>query len=134
MMPTLPPVKAEKDARAIMAAGLGKAELEFATSLTAPLYWVIRDDKKYRARNGSAFFLDTGQGLFAVTAKLRSLSHLSISSVLRRSLRLPGAAAVLSKSWPCFSDSTLPKRARSAHPGAAEPLYRRTQSLCFLPP
>jgi hypothetical protein len=33
-----------KEARAIMAAGLGKAELEFATSVTAPLYWVKHKD------------------------------------------------------------------------------------------
>ncbi len=53
----------------IMAAGLGKAELEFATSITAPLYWVNCDgNKKYRVRNGSAFFLDGGKGPFAVTA------------------------------------------------------------------
>ena len=53
----------------ITAAGLGKAELEFATSITAPLYWVNRDgNKKYRVRNGSAFFLDGGKGPFAVTA------------------------------------------------------------------
>src|SRR5437763_10921043 len=43
--------------------GLGKAELEFATSITAPLYWVIRDgDEQYPFRNGSAFFLDGGKG------------------------------------------------------------------------
>ncbi|MGH8251703.1 MAG: hypothetical protein ACREVI_13590 [Steroidobacteraceae bacterium] len=48
---------------------LGKAEGEFVASLTAQLWWVIReDDRKYRARNGSAFFLDAGEGLFAVTA------------------------------------------------------------------
>ncbi len=65
----LKPVTTEAEARAIMAAGLGKAELEFATSLTAPLYWVMREpDKRYRARNGSAFFLDAGTGPFGVTA------------------------------------------------------------------
>jgi hypothetical protein len=65
----LPPVKTEAEARALMAAGLGRAELEFATSLTAPLYWIIRDDeRRYRVRNGSAFFLDAGNGPFGVTA------------------------------------------------------------------
>lgn len=64
----LPLVKTEREARAVMAAGLGKAELEFATSITAPLYWVIREGDKYRVRNGSAFFLDGGKGPFAVTA------------------------------------------------------------------
>ena len=39
------------------------------TSLTAPLYWIIREaQRKYRVRNGSAFFLDAGEGPFAVTA------------------------------------------------------------------
>jgi hypothetical protein len=62
-------VTTEQEARAIMAAGLGKAELEFAASVTAPLYWVVREpDKPYRARNGSAFFLDAGNGQFGVTA------------------------------------------------------------------
>ena len=55
----MPPVT-EAGARAIMAGGLGRAELEFATSLT-PLYWVIREGgRQFRARNGSAFFLDAG--------------------------------------------------------------------------
>jgi hypothetical protein len=47
--------------------GLGKAELEFVASLTTPLYWVLREGEK-RVRNGSAFFLDAGGGLFGVTA------------------------------------------------------------------
>jgi hypothetical protein len=56
------------EAKAIMKAGLGKAELEFVTTLTAPLFWVYRDGAGFRARNGSAFFLDTGSGPFGVTA------------------------------------------------------------------
>lgn len=56
-------------AKAIMKAGLGKAELEFATSVTAPLYWVTRKpDRTLEVHNGSAFFLDTGEALFGVTA------------------------------------------------------------------
>lgn len=59
----------EEEARKIMSGGLGKAELEFATSLTAPLFWVIREEnKQFRARNGSAFFLDAGEGPFGITA------------------------------------------------------------------
>jgi hypothetical protein len=62
-------VKSEKEARAVISAGLGRAELELATSFTAPLYWIIREaDGKYRVRNGSAFFLDAGAGPFGVTA------------------------------------------------------------------
>jgi hypothetical protein len=64
----LPPITTEQEARAIMAAGLGKAELEFVTSVAAPLYWLIREGDRYRVRNGSAFFLDAGGGPFAVTA------------------------------------------------------------------
>ena len=37
-----------------MAAGLGRVELEFATSLTALLFWIMCDgDRQYRLRNGS---------------------------------------------------------------------------------
>jgi hypothetical protein len=68
-MTQLPPIRDEQQARTMMAGGLGRAELEFATSITAPLYWIIRDSpRQYRVRNGSAFFLDAGEGLFAVTA------------------------------------------------------------------
>jgi hypothetical protein len=48
---------------------LGKAELEFIGSITAPLCWVIRDGSgKELMKNGSVFFLDAGAGPFAVTA------------------------------------------------------------------
>jgi hypothetical protein len=58
-----------EEAKAIMKAGLGEAELRFVTSLTAPLYWINRTaDGKYKARNGSAFFLNAGEGAFGVTA------------------------------------------------------------------
>ncbi len=32
-----------EEVRNIMSSGLGKAELEFATSITAPLYWIIKE-------------------------------------------------------------------------------------------
>jgi hypothetical protein len=54
------PVDAEED--------LGKAEIEFAASVTAPLFWVLRDHSGERIKNGSVFFLDAGRGVFAVTA------------------------------------------------------------------
>ena len=39
------------------------------TSLCAPLYWAIRrENGDVYSRNGTAFFLDAGAGLFAVTA------------------------------------------------------------------
>jgi hypothetical protein len=58
-----------EQARAILKSGLGRAELEFVTSLTAPFYWIVRrSDSKLLVRNGSAFFLDAGEGIFGVTA------------------------------------------------------------------
>ncbi len=48
------PVDAEED--------LGKAEIEFAASVTAPLFWVLRDHSGERIKNGSVFFLDAGRG------------------------------------------------------------------------
>ena len=58
----------EAEARAIMSV-LGKAEGEFAASVSLPIFWVIREgQKRYRARNGTCFFLDTGERLFGVTA------------------------------------------------------------------
>ena len=48
---------------------LEKFELNFTISVTAPLFWVIRQaDGAYIAKNGSAFFLNTGNCLFGVTA------------------------------------------------------------------
>jgi hypothetical protein len=58
----------EEEARAIMLGGLGRAELEFVTSLCTPLYWAIRTtDGKAGSRNGTSFFLDAGQGPIGVT-------------------------------------------------------------------
>jgi hypothetical protein len=58
-----------EEAKAIMAGGLGKAELEFITSLTAPIFWLAPGaDGKFQARNGSAFFVDAGHGPFGITA------------------------------------------------------------------
>lgn len=53
----------------IMAGGLGRAELELATSFAMPLYWIYREGDGYRVRNGTCFFLDTGHAVFGVTAR-----------------------------------------------------------------
>jgi hypothetical protein len=59
----------EEEAKRIMASGLGEAELRCITSITAPLFWVDKQgEKEFKARNGSVFFLDAGEGSFAVTA------------------------------------------------------------------
>ncbi len=48
---------------------LGKAGLEFVASITAPLFWVLRDScGNEMIKNGSLFFIDAGGGTFAVTA------------------------------------------------------------------
>lgn len=57
-----------EEAKAILRAGLGRAELEFITSITAPLYWVWQEGDRLQVRNGSCFFLDAGEGVFGVTA------------------------------------------------------------------
>ena len=49
--------------------GLGTAEIQFAGSLTAPLFWITHDPAHgERVQNGSLFFLDTGACVFGVTA------------------------------------------------------------------
>ena len=63
-----PEITSEEEAREGMAAELGKAELEFVTLITAPIFWVICDASG-PPRSGSAFFLDAGKGPFGVTAQ-----------------------------------------------------------------
>lgn len=58
----------EAQARAIMSV-LGRVEGEFAASVTVPIFWILREgERRFRARNGSGFFLNTGERLFGVTA------------------------------------------------------------------
>jgi hypothetical protein len=58
-----------EEAIAVIRGGLGKAELEFVASLTAPLFWILRDGSgNEMMKTGSLFFLDAGKGAFAVTA------------------------------------------------------------------
>jgi hypothetical protein len=51
-----------------MKGGLGQAEVELAASFTAPLFWILRGERGETIKNGSVFFLDAGEGVFAVTA------------------------------------------------------------------
>lgn len=64
------PQLSKEEAVAIIRNGLGEFELTNVTSFCAPLYWVIgrRADGSPIARNGTAFFLDPGPGVFGVTA------------------------------------------------------------------
>jgi hypothetical protein len=60
---------AEKKAWLAMVRVLGTAEIEFVGSLTAPIYWAVRDGHgRESISGGSIFFLNTGANLFAVTA------------------------------------------------------------------
>jgi hypothetical protein len=62
LMPT------EQEAREI-ARRVGKAAFEFVATIVAPLYWVGRNaDGTLYTRNGTAFFLQTKDALFGVTA------------------------------------------------------------------
>src|SRR5271166_6531970 len=48
---------------------IGKPLLKFVASVTAPIYWVVRDPEGgVHTRNGTAFFLRTHEALFGVTA------------------------------------------------------------------
>jgi hypothetical protein len=65
----LPDPSVMQDAIGIIRGGLGKAELEFIASLTAPFFWILcNSDGKEMTKSGSAFFLDAGEGVFGVTA------------------------------------------------------------------
>jgi hypothetical protein len=58
----------EQEAREI-ARSIGKVLLDFAATIVAPLYWVCRNaDGTPYTRNGTAFFLQTKDALFGVTA------------------------------------------------------------------
>jgi hypothetical protein len=64
------PQLSRQEAIAIMRGGLGEAELELVGSFCAPLYWVTgrAPDRSPVAQNGTAFFMNAGQGVFGVTA------------------------------------------------------------------
>jgi hypothetical protein len=47
---------------------LTDTELKLAISFSAPIYWTISRNGRLRCRNGTAFFLSTGDHLFGVTA------------------------------------------------------------------
>jgi hypothetical protein len=57
-----------EEAKRVMSAGLGEVELKLAISFSAPIFWATVKDGRLRARNGTAFFLNTGERLFGVTA------------------------------------------------------------------
>ena len=58
-----------EEGRAIMQRGLGKFELELVTSFCTSLYCAMRQQNgEVSSRNGTAFFLNAGEGIFGVTA------------------------------------------------------------------
>lgn len=56
------------EAKRVMSAGLGEVELKLAISFCAPIFWATVKHGKLRSRNGTAFFVNTGERLFGVTA------------------------------------------------------------------
>lgn len=59
----------QQKAEAIMRGGLGKAELEVVASYTVPFLWTLRESSgQYKFKGGTAFFLDAGEKIIAVTA------------------------------------------------------------------
>jgi hypothetical protein len=56
------------EARRIIAGGLGKAEIEFISSITAPIFWILQNEEGRFIRSGTFFVLDTGERIFGVTA------------------------------------------------------------------
>jgi hypothetical protein len=63
-----PSDETREDAKRIIAAGLGTAEVELVALFAAPLFWIIRTDRGDYLKNGTAFFLNAGEGVFGVTA------------------------------------------------------------------
>jgi hypothetical protein len=57
-----------EEAKRVMSAGLGEFELKLVISFSAPIFWATMKGGQLRARNGTAFFLNTGERLFGVTA------------------------------------------------------------------
>lgn len=58
-----------EEGEAIIRRGLGKCELNLVISYCAPLTWNVRGENgDIRSRNGTTFFLDLGERVFAVTA------------------------------------------------------------------
>jgi len=59
----------KQKAIALIVAGLGEAEIRIAASYAAPFFWTLRDSNgREMTKGGSAFFLNTGERIFAVTA------------------------------------------------------------------
>jgi hypothetical protein len=61
-------ITALDEAKRVMSTGLGEVELKLVISFSAPIFWAAVKDRQVRSRNGTAFFLNTGDHLFGVTA------------------------------------------------------------------
>jgi hypothetical protein len=55
------------EAKAIIRGGLGEAELRLVASFCAPMYWTVKRGGELVTRNGTMFFLNTGERIFGVT-------------------------------------------------------------------
>lgn len=49
-------------------AGLGNAEVEMIAGFASPFFWLVRGDEGLTHKGGTAFFLNTGNGVFGITA------------------------------------------------------------------
>ena len=59
----------KQEAIALIRAGLGEAEIRIAASYTTPFFWTLRKSNgDEMMKGGSAFFIDTGECVFAITA------------------------------------------------------------------
>jgi len=60
----------EESARKLLTSGWGRTIHNLVNSYIVPLCWFVpeKSGSKFKARNGSAFFLDAGEGPFGVTA------------------------------------------------------------------
>jgi hypothetical protein len=59
----------EEDKKSVLSEGLGINLLHSGLAFAVPLWWVFEDqEKNFKLRNGSAFLIDYGHGVFAVTA------------------------------------------------------------------
>src|SRR5260370_1026690 len=59
----------ENDKKAVLESGLGPEILHDGLRFAIPIWWVFQDQAgAYGLRNGSAFLVDLGQGVLAITA------------------------------------------------------------------
>ena len=118
-----------------------KVDLEFVASLTTPLFWTLRDSSgNERVKGGSLFFLDAGEGVFAVTAAHvvvecfnDSKSPMFVQSMIGSNggVSLP---IYLGDRWPRrYRYSHLPREPRGDAIYRSHTAYRVSENLATVP-